>query len=180
MQIYRRNLVEGGTYFFTVNLLDRSSRRLVDEISVLRDAVAAARARLPFEIDAWVVLPEHMHCMLTLPPGDAEYPARWRMIKGAFSRRLAGREAVSASRARKGERGIWQRRYWEHTVRDDEDYAAHVDYVHFNPVKHGYVARVGDWPHSTFHRCVKRGLYPADWAREPAIRDAGERDAEGE
>jgi putative transposase len=180
MQIYRRNLVHGGTYFFTVNLLDRSSRRLVDEVAALRAAVVTACKRLPFHIDAWVVLPEHLHCVLTLPPGDADYPARWRMIKGGFSSRVAGPEAVSASRAQKAERGIWQRRYWEHTVRDEQDYAAHVDYVHFNPVRHGYVARVCDWRHSTFHRSVRRGLYPADWGREPAIRDAGEHDSEDE
>ena len=175
MQHYRRNLIPGGTYFFTVNLLDRSSRLLVDEIATLRASVAAARERLPFRIDAWVVLPDHMHCIWTLPPNDADYPARWRMIKARFSRRTADHAPVSASRASKGELAIWQRRYWEHTMRDDRDFAAHVDYVHFNPVKHSYVARVADWPYSTFHHHVARGTYPADWGTEPAVQAAGER-----
>ena len=175
MQRYRRNLVAGGTYFFTANLHDRSSRFLVDNLHALRSAITLARTRLVFQIDAWVVLPDHMHCVWTLPPDDSNYSARWRMIKAGFSKSVAGHEPVSASRAQKGERGIWQRRFWEHTVRDAEDYAAHVDYVHFNPVKHGYVARPADWPHSTFHRSVARGLYPEDWAVRPDITQAGER-----
>jgi putative transposase len=175
MQSYRRNLIPGGTYFFTVNLLDRSSRLLVDEIATLRASVAAARERLPFRIDAWVVLPDHMHCIWTLPPDDADYPSRWRMIKARFSRHMPDHAPISASRTSKGELGIWQRRYWEHTVRDARDFAAHVDYVHFNPVKHGYVARVADWPYSTFHHHVASGTCPADWGTEPAIQAAGER-----
>ena len=175
MQSYRRNLIPGGTYFFTVNLLDRSSRLLVDEIATLRASVAVARDRLPFRINAWVVLPDHMHCIWTLPPDDADYPSRWRMIKARFSRRMSDHAPVSASRTSKGELGIWQRRYWEHTVRDARDFAAHVDYVHFNPVKHRYVARVADWPCSTFHRYVASGTYPADWGTEPEIQAAGER-----
>jgi putative transposase len=175
MQFYRRNLFPGGTYFFTVNLPDRSSRLLVDEITTLRASVAAVRQRLPFQIDAWVVLPDHMHCVWTLPLNDADYPARWRMIKARFSRHMPDLAPVSASRMSKGELGIWQRRYWEHTVREDRDFAAHVDYVHFNPVKHGYVVRVADWPYSTFHRYVASGTCPEDWGTEPVIKAAGER-----
>ena len=99
-----------------------------------------------------------------MPEGDADYAMRWRLIKSAFSRELAPSEPVSKSRSSKGERGIWQRRYWEHTLRDEKDFARHVDYIHFNPVKHGHVTRVVDWPYSSFHRFVRGGIYPADWA----------------
>lgn len=104
-----------------------------------------------------------MHAVWTLPPGDDDFTTRWRAIKGFFSRNLPPVEHKAAVRAARGERGIWQRRFWEHAIRDERDYAAHMDYVHFNPVKHGYVARVGDWPYSTFWRWVKAGVYPADW-----------------
>jgi putative transposase len=155
--------VPGGTYFFTVNLLDRRSELLVREIDLLRAAVADSLRRRPFHIDAWVVLPEHMHCVWTLPPGDVDYPARWRAVKKFFSKSLPMGEARSAAQERRGARGIWQPRYWEHTICDERDYAAHVDYVHFNPVKHGLVSRAADWPFSSFHRAVARGDYPVDW-----------------
>ena len=170
MPDYRRHLVAGATYFFTVNLLDRRSGLLVERIGVLRQVVARVRVLMPFHIDAWVVLPEHMHCLWTLPEGDGDFPKRWQAIKMGFSRAVAGDEALSVSRRVRGERGIWQRRYWEHTVRDARDYAAHMDYIHFNPVKHGYVARVADWEFSSFHRCVREGIYPADWG---GVSDGG-------
>jgi putative transposase len=177
MPDYRRNRVPGGTYFFTVNLLDRSSDLLVTCIGTLREAVRAVRNRRPFQIDAWVVLPDHMHAVWTLPTGDVDYPARWRAIKIAFAKALPKTEYVSPGRAAKGERGIWQRRYWEHTIRDDEDYARHVDYVHINPLKHGLVSCVADWPHSFFHRYVARGVYAQDWrGRNVGDLCAGERD----
>jgi putative transposase len=163
MPDYRRNRVPGGTYFFTVNLLDRRSDLLVKQIDILRDAVRRARIRAPFHIDAWVVLPDHMHCLWTLPPGDANFPARWRAIKIAFVKSLPAGESRSAVMTSRGERGIWQRRYWEHTIRDDRDFAAHMDYTHFNPVKHGLVAHPADWPYSSFRRCVDGGLYPQGW-----------------
>jgi putative transposase len=163
MPDYRRNRVPGGTYFFTVNLLDRSSDLLVTEVEALRAAVRAARAHAPFHIDAWAVLPDHMHCLWTLPDGDADFPGRWWAIKTTFSKSIPATEPRLARRSNKGERGIRQRRYWEHTVRDDRDYAAHMDYVHFNPVKHGLVQHPADWPLSSFLRCVKAGLYPPDW-----------------
>jgi REP-associated tyrosine transposase len=164
MPDYRRNRVSGGTFFFTANLLERTSSILVTHIEALREAVRKVRARRPFHIDAWVVLPDHMHAVWTLPPDDSDYSSRWKEIKIAFAKALPKTERRSAVRAAKGERGIWQRRFWEHTIRDDRDYAAHVDYVHINPVKHGLVACVRDWPHSSFHRCVARGVYSPDWA----------------
>ncbi len=119
MSDYRRNRVPGGTYFFTVNLRNRTADRLVAEIGSLRQAVRQVRARAPFHIDAWVVLPDHMHCIWTLPEGDYDYPGRWRGIKTAFSKRQPADEARSSVMIRRGERGIWQRRDWEHTIRDD-------------------------------------------------------------
>ena len=126
------------------------------EIERLRECAREVRRRLPFYVDAWVVLPEHMHCLWTLPEGDSDYPERWRRIKAGFSRALPG--------TRKGEGSPWQRGYWEHTIRDERDYAAHMDYIHFNSVnKHGLVADPADWPYSTFRRCVAAGLYPRTW-----------------
>ena len=174
MPDYRRNRAPGGTYFFTVNLLERRSRLLVDHVDSFRDAVRKVRAQRPFHIDAWVVLPEHTHSVWTLPPGDDNYSARWKAIKIAFAKTLPKTERLSAVRANKGERGIWQRRFWEHTIRDDRDYVAHVDYVHINPLKHGLVQRVGDWPYSSFHRFVAEGIYPHDWAGDGMALDGGE------
>jgi putative transposase len=175
MTDYRRNRVPGGTYFFTVNLFDRRSDLLVREIDTFRDAVRRVRAKARFHIDAWVVLPEHMHCMWTLPDEDTNFSGRWQAIKTVFSRRIAAGEPRSTSRTGKGERGIWQRRFWEHTIRDDLDYVTHLDYIHFNPVKHGLAARADDWPYSSFHRCVRNGLYPAAWSGVSAdLADCGE------
>lgn len=163
MTNYRRNFIVGGTYFFTVTLADRSSRLLVDKIDLLKEAIYGVKVEKPFDTVAMVVMPEHLHCIWTLPPDDADYPTRWKMIKARFSREIPKEENRSESRASKGERGIWQRRFWEHTIRDEVDYQRHIDYIHFNPVKHGYVSRVVDWPYSTFHRCVREGWYPTDW-----------------
>jgi putative transposase len=158
MTTYHRNFIAGGRFFFTVNLAERRRRLLVQHIDELRSAFRETRQRHPFTIDAVVVLPDHLHTVWTLPEGDADFATRWRLIKTAFSRSLPTGERISDSRAAKGERGIWQRRYWEHTIRDDEDFARHVDYVHINPVKHGLAPRVGDWPYSSFHRMVKLGI----------------------
>ena len=163
MPDYRRNRVPGGTFFFTVNLLERRSNLLVREIDLLRDAVRRVRTCRPFHIDAWVVLPDHMHCLWTLPPGDTDFPGRWRAIKIAFVKGLPVGEPRSSVMVGRGERGIWQRRYWEHTIRDDRDFAAHMDYVHFNPVKHGLAGHPANWPYSSFRRCVDAGLYPIGW-----------------
>src|SRR5262245_3269159 len=164
MTNYRRNLVAGASYFFTLNLADRRSRRLTENVSLLGTAFHYTRARHPFAIEAIVVLPDHLHTIWTLPEGDSDFALRWRLSKSAFSRGLPAGEQISASRASKGERGIWQRRYWEHTIRDDGDFARHVDYIHFNPVKHGQVRQVKDWPYSSFYRLVRLGTYPEDWA----------------
>jgi putative transposase len=130
----------------------------------LRAAFRETKRDHPFTIDAIVVLPDHLHALWTMPDGDADFATRWRLIKTGFSRRVPAGERISESRAAKGERGIWQRRYWEHTIRDENDFARHIDYIHIHPIKHGYVTRVGDWPHSSFHRMVKLGIYPEDWA----------------
>ncbi len=176
MPNYRRFRVPGGTYFFTVNLHDRRSDLLVSEIDTLREAVRTVRSRRPFHIDAWVVLPEHMHCLWTLPHGDTDFSSRWRDIKASFARAQPKVEHRTAARVRRAERGVWQRRFWEHTIRDDEDYARHMDYTHFNPVKHGLTEHVADWPFSSFRRCVAAGLYPADWAgADGSLEEAGER-----
>ncbi len=164
MPDYRQAFVPGGTWFFTVNLLQRRGNDLlVREIEVLREAVRHFRQRRPFRIDAWVVLPDHLHCIWTLPPGDSDFSTRWRLLKSEFSRSLPRTEHRSEVRRNAGERGIWQRRYWEHLIRDDADLERHVNYVHVNPLKHGWVERVSDWPYSTFDRYVVRGIYPADW-----------------
>jgi len=164
MPDYRRYRVAGGTYFFTVNLLERQRDTLVRQVDALREAVRATRRERPFHIDAWVVLPDHLHCIWTLPPGDDDFSNRWKAIKIRFVQALPRTERRSKVRMAKGERGVWQRRFWEHAIRDEQDYARHVDYIHYNPVKHGYVTRAADWPHSTFHRYVARGDYASDWS----------------
>jgi putative transposase len=176
MPDYRRYRLPGGTYFFTVNLLQRyPNDLLVRHIDILRSEVRAVREKRPFVIDAWVVLPDHLHCVWTLPPGDDDFTNRWRLIKQGFSKALPITERRSVVRMARGERGIWQRRFWEHAIRNETDYAAHIDYCHINPFKHGYVQRVADWPYSTFHRDVERGIYPLDWAGDLEI-DLGEQD----
>jgi putative transposase len=172
MPDYRRLRVPGGSYFFTVALANRRSDLLLREIAALRTAVARTRRMHPFRIDAWVVLPEHLHAVWTLPDGEAAYSLRWTLIKRWFSAAIPPGEERSASRVAKGERGLWQRRFWEHTVRDDTDFARHVDYVHFNPVKHGLAASAADCPYSSFRQAVARGLSPACWAHQG--EDAGD------
>ena len=164
MTHYRRHFVAGGTYFFTVNLAERSQSLLTEHLALLRGAIAATKREYPFTIDAAVILPDHLHAIWTLPAGDADFSVRWRKIKGRFSRSLPRTERRSASRIVKGERGIWQRRFWEHWIRDEEDLRRHVDYIHYNPVKHGHCRRVEDWPYSTFLRYVALGIYHRDWA----------------
>ena len=163
MSHYRRAKIEGGIFFFTVVLADRSSDLLVRQIDRPRSVYASVQQRRPFETIAICVLPDHMHAVWSLPPGDADFPKRWSLIKSGFSRGLPVGTLRSASSRTKGDRGIWQRRYWEHAIRDEIDLARHIDYIHFNPVKHRYVARVSDWPHSSFRRYVAGGLLPPDW-----------------
>ena len=170
---YRRSDIAGGSYFFTVNLADRSSRLLVERVDDLRAAVRTVKQRHPFEIVAWVVLPEHIHAIWTLPGDDRDFSGRWSLIKSGFSRAVARSETVSVSRTRKRERGIWQRRFWEHWIRDEIDLQRHVDYVHINPVKHGHVERAADWLHSSIHRYIERSWLTEDWACEPGIIERG-------
>lgn len=164
---YRRTRQEGGTYFFTVNLADRSSRLLIDQVDLLRDSVRKVKQRHPFEVLGWVVLPDHMHAMWTLPAGDGDCATRWMLIKAGFSRSIAHDEHIRPSRKRKGERGIWQRRFWEHLILDEGDLQRHLDYIHINPVKHGYVDKASDWPYTTLHRYIRNGQLPIDWGASP-------------
>jgi len=164
MSNYHRAWHPGGTYFFTVNLEQRQGNDLlIRHIDLLRESVRLVRQRHPFAIHGWVVLPDHLHCVIELPPGDADFATRWRLIKARFSRGIPAGEALSPGRSRRGERGIWQRRYWEHLIRDDADFRGHMDYIHINPVKHGLVKKVADWPYSTFLRLIEAGVYPVDW-----------------
>jgi REP-associated tyrosine transposase len=164
MSRYRRLKIEGGIFYFTLTLADRGSDLLVKQIERLRRAYANLEMRLPFETVAICILPDHIHALWQLPDGDADYAARWSLFKSAFSRGLAPAPARSASKIIKREKGIWQRRYWEHAIPGDADFEHHVNYIHYNPVKHGLVTRVADWPFSSFHRYVAEGILPADWA----------------
>ena len=152
---YRRDNTSGGTYFFTVVMFRRwpwfNDARYVAH---LRQAFADEKARRPFEINAIVVMPDHLHTIWTLPEGDSDYSTRWRNIKRGFTAKVPAEErpAVRGSRADKQEQAIWQRRFWEHRIRDERDFANHVQYIHHNPVKHGYVERPEDWPYSSIHR----------------------------
>ena len=161
MPNYVRTWLPGGLFFFTVVTHQRRRVFSADAtVNVLRNVVQEVRQRLPFTIDAWVVLPNHIHAMWTLPEGDADFSKRWGLIKATFTKRV-----VAAGLADAGV-PIWQPRFWEHRIRDERDFATHIDYVYINPVKHGLVANVADWPWSSFHRDVQRGLYPANWGSE--------------
>ncbi|WP_050886933.1 transposase [Bradyrhizobium sp. ORS 285] len=162
MPNYRRASIKGGVFFFTVVLEDRSSHLLLEQIERLKASYRLACERLPFETIAICILPDHLHAIWALPEDDADYPMRWSMIKSSFSR---GLKTLTQSRSlvTKREKGIWQRRYWEHAIRNETDLERHIDYIHFNPVKHGHVSRVADWPHSSFHRFVERGWLAPDW-----------------
>nr|WP_288454134.1 transposase [uncultured Pseudomonas sp.] len=163
MTNYRRHYQAGGTYFFTLVLADRRQDWLVSHIAALRQSIHQKQQRAPFALQAWVVLPEHCHLLMRLPEGDRDFSNRLRRIKGDFSRQIPLPADLRQSQRAKGERGVWQRRFWEHAIRDEDDWRRHMDYIHHNPVKHGLVARVSDWPHSSFHAYVQRGVYPPDW-----------------
>lgn len=171
---YRRSRVSGGTFFFTVNLRDRRSTLLAQHAQALRGIVREVRAQLSFVIDAMVVMPDHWHAVWTLPPGDDAYARRIRLIKARFTRHLV-KTGTPLAKDTRGDYDLWQKRFWEHTVRDERDFEAHVNYVHINPVKHEYVARAVDWPHSTIHRYVKNGTLPTDWACDSLRGEFGER-----
>jgi putative transposase len=153
MPRYRRAQQPGGTFFFTV--VTHRRRKLFYEINnrlILKKAIMEVQSAYPFNIDAWVLLPEHLHCIWTLPEGDTDFSKLWGLIKVKFSKELSHPTTP-----------VWQNRFWEHLIRNDHDFQNHLDYIHYNPVKHGLVANPGDWPASTFHRYVKAGLYPANW-----------------
>lgn len=169
MSNYRRAKVAGGKFFFTV-VSYRRQPILCDAPfrDALRAAITSVRRVRPFSIDAWVLLPDHLRCIWTLPPEDGDFSTRWSLIKRDVSLAIGARfrrdEWLSGSKLKHRESTIWQRRFWEHCIRDDEDYRNHVDYIHFNPVKHGLVSRAADWPHSTYHRFAQAGIYLPDWA----------------
>ena len=176
MSDYRRSNISGGTYFFTVVAQKRRLILTTETVrAALREAIQQTRATLPFQIDAWVLLPDHLHCIWTLPQGDSNFSARWAIIK----RHVSGREttadpAQSHSARKRNERSLWQRRFWEHQIRDDADMARHVDYIHWNPVKHGLVKVVKDWTYSSFHKYVAQGIYPANWGGDEIVNVDGD------
>jgi putative transposase len=172
---YRRATIPGACYFFTVNLAERNKSLLVDTINVLRSAFKQVKKNHAFTISAIVVLPDHLHTIWQLPENDADYPTRWNLIKRSFSRALPKTERISNSRRIKGERGIWQRRYWEHMIKDENDFEQHVNYIHFNPVKHGYVQAPADWPYSSIHQYIRNDVLQANWASSLPEGDLGER-----
>lgn len=177
MTRYRRPFAPGATWFFTTNLALRGDNRLlIERVELLRSVISAVKTRHPFRIEAMVVLPDHLHAVWTLPPDDTGIGLRWGLIKAGFARRLPRLERRSTSRSGRGERGIWQRRFWDHLIRDQADLNAHCDYIHYNPVKHGLVMAAKDWPYSSFHRYVRSGVYPIDWgvARDFGRRSFGE------
>jgi putative transposase len=163
---YRRDYTLGATYFFTVVTFRRLPLLGSQEaVAFLREAIRSEKIRRPFEIDAMVILPDHLHAIWTLPPDDADYSIRWRNIKRSFTQQMAveDRPVVRGSRCRKGEQAVWQRRFWEHRIRNECDFNHHINYIHYNPVKHGLVKRVADWPYSSIHRYIQRGILNADW-----------------
>ena len=172
MTEYRRAFIPGGTYFFTVAVANRRSSLLTDHVDLLRSCFRTVHRRHPFTIDAIVVLPDHLHCIWTLPEGDADFSTRWSRIKADFSRSINPGEPLRQSRIKRGERGVWQRRFWEHLIRDERDLRHHIDYIHFNPVKHGHVERVIEWPHSSLHRHIRDGRCDPAWAADAAVQAA--------
>ena len=174
MSTYIRPKLPGAKVFFTVALADRASDLLVREIGALRAAVAGVRAERPFGIEAWVVLPDHLHAMWTLPVGDADFSTRWKEIKARFTKSVGVVGQRSASKIAKGEMGVWQRRFWDHHIRDEADFAAHVRYCWGNPVKHGYVERAVDWPYSSIHRDIRSGRVEPEWSGMVPDGDYGE------
>lgn len=169
---YKRSQAKGATFFFTVVTHNRG-RILCHEcnISLLREAFSDIMSRNPFTVDAFVLLPDHLHCIWTLPENDSDFSNRWRQIKGYFSKncREEFKGQVSGGRRRKGEQAVWQQRFWEHQIRDDRDFIRHVEYIHYNPVKHQLVKFPAAWPYSTFHRYVRRGIYHSNWGADQEI-----------
>lgn len=174
MTSYRRLKSPGGTFFFTVALEDHQSTLLLDHVDVLRQAYAVTVSERPVQTDAIVVLPDHLHAIWTLPSGDADYSTRWRLIKSRFSRAVGLNRPRCLSQQRKSERGIWQRRFWEHMIRDQADLALHMRYCWQNPVKHGLVTQATDWASTSLHRDIRRGLVGASLVAEIPEGEFGE------
>ncbi len=168
MVLYRRNFVPGGTYFFTVTLADRRAITLVDHVENLRTAYQSVVSARSIDTIAICVLPDHLHAVWTMPDGDANFSSAWVLIKARFSRAVA-KVDPRIVRVRNDQFNLWQSRFWEHTIRDDRDLEAHVNYIHFNPAKHGYCTSAAEWPHSSFHRYVREGLLTSDWAVDTSI-----------
>lgn len=168
MSRYRRDYTPGATYFFTVVTYRRQMFLCDQDVrAALRLAIEKIRKKRPFVIDAWVLLPDHLHCVWTLPPGDANHSTRWQLIKRTVTKacdpRLHRAEWLTASKEKHQESTLWQRQHWEHRIRDDRDFANHCDYIHYNPVRHGWVQHPLDWPYSSFHRFVQLGIYTPNW-----------------
>ncbi|MDO8636282.1 MAG: transposase [Dehalococcoidia bacterium] len=170
MSDYHRVHLDGGTFFFTA--VTHARRSIFQEASatgLLKKSFRYVMVKRPFLVDAIVILPDHVHCIWTLPLRDGDFSVRWRLLKTYFSRHYCGSIAnagYSASMASKKEVGIWQRRFWEHTIRDQEDFNSHCDYIHYNPVKHGLVKSPGEWKDSSFRKFVEKGMYPPDWGQD--------------
>jgi putative transposase len=162
MVLYRRSRVANAPYFLTAALRERRSKMLTERIDDLRFAFRETMRTSPFCIEAVVVLPDHFHLLCSLPENDADFSTRMRSIKRSFTVQLVA-AGVPLQKNARGEYDLWQRRFWEHTVRDENDFSRHVDYIHYNPVKHGWTNAAKDWPFSSFHRYVRRGLLPEDW-----------------
>jgi putative transposase len=176
MSEYRRSYVPGGTYFFTLTTLGRRPILIQEPYrNALRQAINEVRKTMPFQIIAWVLLPDHLHAVWKLPESDVNFSLRWSLIKQHVTRECAGRARnvpTNKARQRRNEGTIWQRRFWEHTIRDEADFRHHIDYIHYNPVKHGYVTNPADWPYSTFHRYASEGVYTIDWASADEIENS--------
>ena len=170
---YRRAKIFGGTYFFTVVTYGRKGI-LTDpaNVTLLRNAFRHVMEKQPFKIDAFVLLPDRLHCIWTLPDEDIDFPKRWKSIKSYFTRKCLPeyRNIPNGARIKKKEQAVWQRRYWEHLIRDDDDYLRHVEYIHYNPVKHGHSRTPGEWAYSSFHKYVRQGKYDYNWGAGESIK----------
>lgn len=171
---YRRDYNHGASYFFTIVTYRRQPLFAYPQAIInLRQAFQQEIKRRPFVIDAIVIMPDHIHAIWTMPTEDADYSMRWRNIKREFTKNIpeSQRPKTNSSRQHKSEQAIWQRRFWEHRIRNEQDFAQHVNYVHYNPVKHGYVNRPVDWPHSSIHRYIRQGVLPINWGEIPISLD---------
>ncbi|RUR19191.1 transposase [Legionella sp. km535] len=170
---FRRDYTPGGTYFFTLVLNNRKSQLLTSQINLLGEAFRKVKQKYPFCTEAIVVLPDHIHTVWKLPDNDFNYSLRWHQIKSNFTKSLI-KEHVKIIKDQRGEYSLWQRRFWEHRIRDESDLQSHIDYIHFNPVKHGYVTSAKEWPYSSFHRYVQNGTLAENWGSDGVHGEFGE------